>query len=164
MTGENKVSNDQCYPFPCKLLEGLTANGIDAKTQDNIVENVSSIALYSFLESQAASLALIACASAYSKVRYRAAFSTAILNNQPMGFYAPAVLVKDAQRHGLSAKSVDFQHSVGPARSSMSEMAPCLCASALAMQKTTPEHRRDALWQVDDHADKLDRGTTPAAK
>ncbi len=94
-----------------KLRVGMTANGIDAKTQDNIVQHISSFALYGFPESHAASFALIAYASAYFKVKYLAAFTCAILNNQPMGFYSPAVLVKDAQRHGLRVKPIDIQVS-----------------------------------------------------
>jgi error-prone DNA polymerase len=94
-----------------KLRAGMTANGIDAKTQETIIENISSFALYGFPESHAASFALIAYASAYLKVKYLAAFTCAILNNQPMGFYMPAVLVKDAQRHGLRVKPIDVQVS-----------------------------------------------------
>jgi error-prone DNA polymerase len=94
-----------------KLRVGMTANGIDAATQDNIVQNISSFALYSFPESHAASFALIAYASAYFKVKYPAAFTCAILNSQPMGFYSPAVLVKDAQRHNLRVKPIDVQCS-----------------------------------------------------
>ena len=97
-----------------KLREGMTSNGIDIRTQDTIVENISSFALYGFPESHAASFALIAYASAYFKVKYLAAFTCAILNNQPMGFYAPAVLVKDAQRHGLRVKPIDVQISDWP--------------------------------------------------
>jgi error-prone DNA polymerase len=94
-----------------KLRAGMTANGIDIATQDNIVQNISSFALYGFPESHAASFALIAYASAYFKVKYLAAFTCAILNNQPMGFYSSAVLVKDAQRHGLRVKPIDIQTS-----------------------------------------------------
>jgi error-prone DNA polymerase len=94
-----------------KLRAGMTANGIEEKVQDTIVENISSFALYGFPESHAASFALIAYASAYFKVKYLAAFTAAILNNQPMGFYMPAVLVKDAQRHGLRVKPIDVQVS-----------------------------------------------------
>ncbi len=94
-----------------KLRAGMTANGIDVATQDTIVQNISSFALYGFPESHAASFALIAYASAYFKVKYLAAFTAAILNNQPMGFYSPAVLVKDAQRHGLRIKPIDVQVS-----------------------------------------------------
>ena len=97
-----------------KLRAGMTANGIDTATQDTIVQNISSFALYGFPESHAASFALIAYASAYFKVKYLAAFTAAILNNQPMGFYAPAVLVKDAQRHGLRIKPIDVQVSEWP--------------------------------------------------
>ena len=94
-----------------KLRAGMTANEIDAATQETIIQNISSFALYGFPESHAASFALIAYASAYFKVKYLAAFTCAILNNQPMGFYMPAVLVKDAQRHGLRVKPIDVQVS-----------------------------------------------------
>jgi error-prone DNA polymerase len=97
-----------------KLRVGMAANGIDLKTQDTIVQNISSFALYGFPESHAASFALIAYASAYFKVKYLAAFTAAILNNQPMGFYSAAVLVKDAQRHGLRVKPIDVQVSDWP--------------------------------------------------
>jgi len=94
-----------------KLRAGMTVKGIDGKTQDTIVQHISSFALYGFPESHAASFALIAYASAYFKVKYLAAFTCAILNNQPIGFYPPAVLVKDAQRHGLRVKPIDVQVS-----------------------------------------------------
>jgi error-prone DNA polymerase len=94
-----------------KLRTGMTKNGLNAATQDNIIQNITSFALYGFPESHAASFALIAYASAYFKVRYLAAFTCAILNNQPMGFYMPAVLVKDAQRHGLRIRPIDAQVS-----------------------------------------------------
>src|SRR3981189_784054 len=94
-----------------KLRTYMKASEIDAATQETIIENISSFALYGFPESHAASFALIAYASAYFKVKYLAAFTCAILNNQPMGFYMPAVLVKDAQRHGLRVKSIDIQVS-----------------------------------------------------
>jgi len=94
-----------------KLRTGMSTNGIDEATQEQIIQNISSFALYGFPESHAASFALIAYASAYLKVKYLAAFTCALLNNQPMGFYMPAVLVKDAQRHGLRVKPIDAQVS-----------------------------------------------------
>jgi error-prone DNA polymerase len=94
-----------------KLRIGMTENGLSEKTQEEIVQSIQSFALYGFPESHAASFALIAYASAYLKVKYLAAFTCAILNNQPMGFYTPAVLVKDAQRHGLRVRPVDVQTS-----------------------------------------------------
>jgi error-prone DNA polymerase len=97
-----------------RLRCGMTVNGIHPKVQDEIIHSISSFALYGFPESHAASFALIAYASAYIKCNYLAAFTAALLNNQPMGFYSPATIVKDAQRHGLRVKPVDVQHSDWP--------------------------------------------------
>ncbi|MFZ2021263.1 MAG: error-prone DNA polymerase [Terracidiphilus sp.] len=94
-----------------RLRSGMARNGIGAEAQDNIVQAISSFAMYGFPESHAASFALIAYASAYLKVHYLAAFTCGLLNNQPMGFYSPAVLVKDAQRHGLRVRPIDVQRS-----------------------------------------------------
>ena len=94
-----------------QLRKGMGENGIELEKQELIVQSIQSFALYGFPESHAASFALIAYASAYFKVKYLAAFTCAMLNNQPMGFYAPAVLVKDAQRHGLRVKPIDVQVS-----------------------------------------------------
>ena len=94
-----------------KLREGMTRRNLPEHTQEAIVGSIQGFALYGFPESHAASFALIAFASAYFKVKYLAAFTCAILNNQPMGFYTPAVLVKDAQRHLLRIKPVDIQRS-----------------------------------------------------
>jgi error-prone DNA polymerase len=94
-----------------KLRAGMKANGFPTSTQDEVVQFISSFALYGFPESHAASFALIAYASAFLKVRYLAAFTAALLNNWPMGFYHPATIVKDAQRHGLRVKPVDATRS-----------------------------------------------------
>ena len=89
----------------------MTANGISPKAQEEIILSITSFALYGFPESHAASFALIAYASAYLKCHYLAAFTAALLNNQPMGFYSPATIVKDAQRHGLKLLPVDVTRS-----------------------------------------------------
>jgi error-prone DNA polymerase len=94
-----------------KLRAGMTAKGIVGAAQDRIIQSITSFAAYGFPESHAASFALIAYASAYLKCHYLDAFTAAILNNQPMGFYSPAVLVKDAQRHGLHVLPVDVTKS-----------------------------------------------------
>jgi len=94
-----------------RLRAGMERNGIGPEAQDNIVQGISSFAMYGFPESHAASFALIAYASAYLKVHYLAAFTCGLLNNQPMGFYSPAVLIKDAQRHGLRVRPMDVQRS-----------------------------------------------------
>jgi len=93
------------------LRAGMEQNGITGKVQDTIIQSITAFALYGFPESHAASFALIAYASAYLKCHYLAAFTAAILNNQPMGFYAPATLVKDAQRHGLHFQPIDVTRS-----------------------------------------------------
>jgi error-prone DNA polymerase len=94
-----------------KLRQGMTANGIRPDAQEQIIQSIASFALYGFPESHAASFALIAYASAYLKCHYLAAFTAAILNNQPMGFYSPSTLVKDAQLHGLRVKPIDVLRS-----------------------------------------------------
>jgi error-prone DNA polymerase len=106
-----KRSEARMREIEAKLRRGMTANGIVGDTQDRIVQSITSFALYGFPESHAASFALIAYASAYLKCHYLAAFTAAMLNNQPMGFYHPATLVKDAQRHGLHFRPVDVQQS-----------------------------------------------------
>lgn len=94
-----------------RLRSGMARNGIAPEAQDSIVQGISSFAMYGFPESHAASFALIAYASAYLKVHYLAAFTCGLLNNQPMGFYTPAVLIKDAQRHGLRVHPICIQKS-----------------------------------------------------
>ncbi|MCR4374073.1 MAG: error-prone DNA polymerase, partial [Acidobacteria bacterium] len=97
-----------------RLRAGMAANGITGAAADQIALSISSFALYGFPESHAASFALIVYASAYLKAHYPTAFYTALLNNQPMGFYAPATLVKDAQRRGVRFAPVDVQLSGWP--------------------------------------------------
>ena len=106
-----KRSEARMRDIETRLRDGMTRNGITGKQQDAIVQSITAFALYGFPESHAASFALIAYASAYLKCRYLAAFTAAILNNQPMGFYAPATLVKDAQRHGLHFNPIDVTRS-----------------------------------------------------
>ena len=106
-----KRSQARMREIEAKLRSGMTANGISPKAQEEIILSITSFALYGFPESHAASFALIAYASAYLKCHYLAAFTAALLNNQPMGFYSPATIVKDAQRHGLKLLPVDVTKS-----------------------------------------------------
>jgi error-prone DNA polymerase len=107
----HKRSKKRMLEIETKLRAGMTQNGIKPTAQDEIVKFICSFALYGFPESHSASFALIAYASAFLKVRYLAAFTAALLNNWPMGFYHPATLVKDAQRHGLRVKPIDVTRS-----------------------------------------------------
>jgi error-prone DNA polymerase len=102
-----KRSEKRMKDIELKLRRGMERKGITGEVQDTIVQSITSFALYGFPESHAASFALLAYASAYLKCHYLAAFTAAMLNNQPMGFYSPATLVKDAQRHGLRIRPID---------------------------------------------------------
>jgi len=104
-------SADKMKALEIKLRAGMDANNVSPHAQEEIIRAISSFALYGFPESHAASFALIAYASAWLKFHYLPVFTAAILNNQPMGFYSAAVLVKDAQRHGLRIKPMDILRS-----------------------------------------------------
>jgi len=106
-----KRSEQRMKEIEKKLRRGMTKKGINGKVQEEIVEQIASFALYGFPESHAASFALIAYASAYLKCHYLAGFTAATLNNQPMGFYQPFTIIKDAQRHGLKVLPVDVMRS-----------------------------------------------------
>ncbi len=107
----SKRSVERMKHIEQRLREGMTANGITPKAQDEIVQSITSFALYGFPESHAASFALIVYASAYLKVHHPHAFYAAMLNCWPMGFYSPATLVKDAQRRGVRARPIDVARS-----------------------------------------------------
>jgi len=102
-----KRSEARMKDIEIKLRRGMEKNGIAPEIQQKIVQSITSFALYGFPESHAASFALLAYASAYLKCHYLGAFTAALLNNQPMGFYHPATIVKDAQRHGLKIRPID---------------------------------------------------------
>ena len=102
-----KRSEARMKGIEIKLRRGMEKNGIAHEIQQKIVQSITSFALYGFPESHAASFALLAYASAYLKCHYLGAFTAALLNNQPMGFYHPATIVKDAQRHGLKIRPID---------------------------------------------------------
>jgi error-prone DNA polymerase len=106
-----KRSEKRMRDIEVKLREGMQRNGIALEAQEQIILSITSFALYGFPESHAASFALIAYASAFLKCHYLAAFTAALLNNQPMGFYHPSTIVKDAQRHGLRVKPIDINVS-----------------------------------------------------
>lgn len=94
-----------------KLREGMSKKGIPLEVQLQVVDYTKAFANYGFPESHAFSFALLAYASAYFMLHYRACFMTAMFNNYPLGFYNAATLVKDAQRHGLRFLSLDINRS-----------------------------------------------------
>ncbi len=106
-----KRAEHRMQQIEAKLRAGIAKQGIAGGAAEEIIRSITSFALYGFPESHAASFALLVYASAYLKVHYPAAFYTALLNNQPMGFYHPATLVKDGQRHGVRFAPIDVQES-----------------------------------------------------
>ncbi len=106
-----KRSMERMEAIETRLRAGMEARGIGPAARDQIVKSITSFALYGFPESHAASFALIAYASCYLKAHHPAAFLAALLNCWPMGFYHPATLVKDAQRHGVDVRPVDVLRS-----------------------------------------------------
>ncbi|MEO5766804.1 MAG: error-prone DNA polymerase, partial [Polyangia bacterium] len=106
-----KRSEQRMNTIETALRAGMTRNGICAAAQEEIVAGIKSFALYGFPESHAASFALIAYASSYLKAYHPAAFTCALLNNYPMGFYHPSTLVNDAARHGVTTLPIDVAHS-----------------------------------------------------
>src|SRR6185436_12516206 len=107
----SKRSVERMNAIVAKLRSGMTERGITGKAQEEIVQGITSFALYGFPESHAASFALIAYASAWLKAHHPTAFFLGLLNAWPMGFYHPATLVKDAQRRGVEIRPVDVQVS-----------------------------------------------------
>lgn len=106
-----KRSQERMEAIERRLRSGMEKNGIRGQVQDQIVQSITSFALYGFPESHAASFALIAYASAYLKAHHPTAFLLGLLNAWPMGFYHPATLIKDAQRHGVDVRPIDVQSS-----------------------------------------------------
>jgi error-prone DNA polymerase len=98
-------------PFQQRLVEGMLARGYSEQFAQQIYQQIKGFGDYGFPESHSASFALLAYVSAWFKCHHPAAFACALLNSQPMGFYAPSQLVQDAQRHGVQVLPVDVQHS-----------------------------------------------------
>ncbi len=99
------------HSFRDKLVRGMVANGYEAEFAERCFAQIEGFGEYGFPESHAASFALLVYVSAWLKCHYPDVFAAAILNSQPMGFYAPAQLVRDAKEHGVEVRPVDINHS-----------------------------------------------------
>lgn len=98
-------------PFRPELIDGMTANGYEVEFAERIYKQICGFGDYGFPESHAASFARLAYVSAWLKFHYPAAFAAALINSQPMGFYAPAQLIADARNHEVEIRPVDVNHS-----------------------------------------------------
>ncbi len=97
--------------FRQKLIDGMRANGLSEDFAQRVYQQLRGFGEYGFPESHAASFALLVYASCWLKCHYHAAFTAAMINSQPLGFYAPAQLVTDARQHGIEVLPVDVNHS-----------------------------------------------------
>ncbi|MFN4244437.1 MAG: hypothetical protein ACK4PI_14510 [Tepidisphaerales bacterium] len=103
--------NGAIETFRQRIVEGMVANGYDRAFAEQTFEQIRGFGEYGFPESHAASFALLVYASCWLKRYHPAAFCAALLNSQPMGFYAPAQLVRDAREHGVEVRGVDVNAS-----------------------------------------------------
>jgi DNA polymerase III alpha subunit len=107
----HKRSRERMAEICERLVGGMARNGIPEETAHRIYNQINAFADYGFPESHAASFALLVYASAYLKHHFAPEFTAAILNAQPMGFYAPGTLVEDARRHGVRVHPIDVTRS-----------------------------------------------------
>ena len=107
----HKRSREKMAAIGQRLIDGMTKNGFEKGIADRIFHQLNGFADYGFPESHAASFALLVYASAYLKHYYAPEFTAAILNSQPMGFYAPGTLIEDAKRHGVRVLPIDVRYS-----------------------------------------------------
>ena len=99
------------HTFRTKMIEGMAARGYERDFAERCFKQIEGFGEYGFPESHAASFALLVYISAWMKHHYPAVFACALLNSQPMGFYAPAQIVRDAREHGAEVRPVDVNQS-----------------------------------------------------
>jgi len=107
----HKRSQERMAALKARLVAGMAGKGISGADAEEIFRQLLGFSGYGFPESHAASFALLVYASAWLKRYHPAAFACALLDSQPMGFYAPHTLVEDARRHGVEVRGVDVQFS-----------------------------------------------------
>ena len=138
--------------FQTKLIEGMTANGYSADFAQRLFQQIQGFGEYGFPESHAASFALLVYVSAWLKYHYPMAFAAALLNSQPMGFYAPAQLVTDARQHGVRVLPVDvnFSHwdcTLEPTKGARGESVLALRLGFRQLSGCSAEHSQRIIEQ-----------------
>jgi error-prone DNA polymerase len=104
--------NGEIHRFRDKFIDGMAANGYAREFAERCFSQIEGFGTYGFPESHAASFALLVYVSAWIKCFHPEVFACALLNSQPMGFYAPAQIVRDAREHGVEVRAVDVNHSL----------------------------------------------------
>ena len=128
----SKRSAERMERLKGRLYEGMAERGITGAAADEVFEQLSGFADFGFPESHAASFAYIVYSSAWLKCHYPAAFTAALLNSQPMGFYSVNTLVADARRHGVEVRRPDINCSAAGSRLEPDEREPAGAVSAVA--------------------------------
>lgn len=131
--------------FRDKMVEGMVSNGYEREFAEHCFKQIEGFGDYGFPESHAASFALLVYVSCWLKCHYPDVFCAAILNSQPMGFYAPAQLIRDAREHGVEVRDVDINHSAW--LSTLEENAEAL--------PVAQQHRQLETTQKNTHAVRL---------
>jgi len=126
------------HSFRMKMVEGMVANGYQRDFAEHCFSQIEGFGDYGFPESHAASFALLVYVSCWLKCYYPDAFCAAILNSQPMGFYAPAQLVRDAREHGVTIRAVDINRSDW-----LSTLEPCTPQEMKARRSAISQRHRD---------------------
>ncbi|MEQ8952357.1 error-prone DNA polymerase, partial [Parvibaculum sp.] len=122
-----------------KFIGGMVKNGYEQDFAERCFKQIEGFADYGFPESHAASFAQLAYVSAWIKYHYPDVFCAAILNSQPMGFYAPAQLVRDAREHGIEVRAVDVNHSNWDSTLEETEAGKCAVRLGIRQVKGVPE-------------------------
>ncbi len=112
------------HTFCAKMVDGMMARGYTRDFAERCFKQIEGFGTYGFPESHAASFALLVYASAWMKCRYPDVFACALLNSQPMGFYAPAQIVRDAREHGVAVRPTDINDSDWDCTLEALEIAP----------------------------------------
>jgi error-prone DNA polymerase len=149
-------------PFEDRLIDGMRARGYSQEFARQIFSQMLGFGEYGFPESHAASFALLVYVSAWLKCHEPAAFAAALINSQPMGFYAPAQLVRDAWAHGVEVRAVDVQVSDWDATLEMTATGPALRLglrlikglAEIAAERITAARRAAAFGSVQDLAER----------
>ncbi|MEM1166908.1 MAG: error-prone DNA polymerase [Planctomycetota bacterium] len=106
-----KRKGNAIYRYGQQLIDGMLKNGYDHDFAVRCFDQIKGFSEYGFPESHAASFAILVYVSAWLKRHHPAAFAAALINSQPMGFYAPAQIVRDATDHGVDVRPIDVNHS-----------------------------------------------------
>jgi len=156
-----KRKGDQMKRFGEKLIDGMLANGYDRDFAERIFKQLEGFSEYGFPESHAASFALLVYVSSWLKLYHPAAFCAALINSQPMGFYGPAQLVRDAELHGVEVRPIDVNHSGWDCRLEVRSLTRVADSSS---EVRRPARGTDSPSRADDQRDHLEAQNAHASR